>query len=136
VLEAAAVFEAALAHAAEGGGGGGGNATAAGGGVSSSVVAPPAASSTDKNLGLAYVRLVRSAQALLPTGGAWPAIPGHEVADEAAFRLAAPRRVLQLWGRFLAAPGARADGGYESIRQVVAALQAVVVARGEDAPVA
>lgn len=113
VLEAARVFEQAIAHQIED------NAT----------VLP----STLKNLGLAYVRLVRSGQTL-PKSEAWPRIPSHEAVcdarQEEAFRLAASRRVLQTWGAYLATPEASADPGNGSIAQVVQVLQGVIAKAG------
>jgi len=88
----------------------------------------PIAPSTLKNLGLAYVRLVRM-QARLPEGARWPEPPGAEVAarahDEDAFRIAAAHRVLGVWGEFLSTSEAERDPGRASIAQIVAVLRAV-----------
>ena len=107
VLRAAAILEDAMAHQLE-----------------DNVTVLP---STFKNLGLAYVKLVRSQQRL-PAEDPWPVIPQHEELspqekDEAVFRVAASQRVLETWGQFITTPEAKADAGYQTIVQVVNILR-------------
>ena len=105
-----------------------------------------------KNIGLAYVRLVRSRR-LLPRNDTapWPCLPrsanstsgaednhsmsssGHVAAtpcvipsDEESFRVSAARRVLDAWTAFLATEEGTADPGVGAIRQVVGTLNGVL----------
>jgi hypothetical protein len=78
-----------------------------------------------KNLGLAYVRLVRS-QRRFPEGVALPRLPntsGEPATDEAGWRAQAAERVLQTWGHYLTLREAREDAGYATISQVVHVLR-------------
>jgi hypothetical protein len=85
-----------------------------------------------KNLGLAYLRLVRWAgplplsqlPTLVPFATAGTRFPYAAAAagDDSAWRAAASMRVLETWGHFASLPAARGDAGYESIVTVVTTL--------------
>jgi hypothetical protein len=95
------------------------------------------AGATYKNLGLAYVRLVRGG-ARFPRDGRWPCVPGADPAavcaagtrTEEAARVAAARRVLDTWGHFLALPEAKADPGHATMVSVVETLRGALAGRG------
>ena len=89
-----------------------------------------------KNLGLAYMRLVRCPARLPPptTTAPWPVPPGLPPptaaaiasGDEAALRAAASTRVLDTWRIFLAAPDAAADASTPAIANVVSVLESAL----------
>lgn len=80
---------------------------------------------TYKNIGLAYVKLVRWPHKF-PEGVPLPQLPAARAAgvvlDEEKWRTAAAERVLETWSYYLTTPAAKTDPGYSSIQHVVQVL--------------
>ena len=94
-------------------------------------------SATWKNLGLAYVRLVRGARPFPSESNAsWPCIPGFpdicnpSLRTENSARSAYAQRALDAWSIFLLSSGARQDAGYAYIVTVVSTLRAILMPSG------